>query len=106
PRAPGAVRAHLVPAVGQRDDGGRRGERLDAGTGALREVEVVLDQGVLRVVRAPRHAGAAVEAGAALGSGAPEVGVRHGRAGGPVRPRGGSVVRAGTGCLAVGTEVD
>ena len=77
----------LVAAAGAGAYVGHRGERVHDGTVLLGEVEVVLHQGVLGVVPAPGHAGAAVDAGGALGSGAAEVRVGHLLALGLVRVR-------------------
>ena len=55
----------VVAAVGARGDPGDGGQRQHLRAALLGEVEVVLDQGVLGVVAAARHALAAVEAGVA-----------------------------------------
>ena len=69
----GVLHVDLVATQATRHDARDRGQRQDRGTLLLREVEVVLDQGVLRVVPTPRHALAAVDAGVALGALAAEV---------------------------------
>ena len=58
----GADGVHLVPAIGVRAHGGDRGQGVDFGAALLREVQVILDQGVLGVVAATGHAGAALQA--------------------------------------------
>ena len=64
---------YVVPATVAGIDLGDRREREDLRAVLLGEVQVVLDQGVLRVVATAGHAGAAADAGLAVGAGAAEV---------------------------------
>ena len=73
----GPAGVDAVAAASRRAHPGHRRQRMDLGAVLLGEVEVVLDQGVLRVVAAPGHALAAVAARAAAGPGAAEVRVGH-----------------------------
>ena len=71
----GVLQRHVVAAAVAGAHAGHRGQRHHLGALLLGEVEVVLHQGVLRVVLAAGHAVAAGHARGALGPGAPEVGV-------------------------------
>ncbi len=66
------VRLHDVPAARTRPDGVHGRHRDDLGTGLFGQVEVVLDERVLRSHRTSRHAGAAVGAASAGRAGAAE----------------------------------
>jgi hypothetical protein len=77
PLPAGAMRPDLVATVRQGADGGGRSERVHLGARTLREVQVVLDQGVLGAVAAAGHALAALAAARAFRSGTPEERVRR-----------------------------
>ncbi len=66
--------------AGQRPDAGHGRHRVDLGAVALGEGEIVLHERVLRVVPAPGHASAALDAAGALRPGSAEVRVGHGLA--------------------------
>ena len=73
----GELHRDVVPAAVAGADPGDRGQRHHLRAVLLREVEVVLDQGVLGVVAAARHALAAVAAGVAVGASTAEERVGH-----------------------------
>lgn len=93
--SPGADRGD-GPAVADASDA-RDGAALhDSRARPFGQAEIVLGQGVLRVVPTTGHAGTAVDAGVARGSGAAEVRVGHRRAGGGVGPTEVDCDRSGT----------
>ncbi len=79
PAAPGAgpLGVDGVTAVVERADAGDRRQRMDHRSGLLRQVQVVLQQGVLGAVAAAGHALAALDAPSTGWPDAPEVGVVH-----------------------------
>lgn len=69
------------PALTVRGDVGDRAQGQHLGAGAFGQAQIVLGQGVLRVVPAARHARAAVQTGVAVRPRAAEPGVRDAGAG-------------------------
>ncbi len=75
--AAGPARADHVAAAGPRPDVMDGGQRMDGRARPLGQVQIVLDQGVLGVVPAARHAGPAQRAGPPSGTGPAEERVRR-----------------------------